>query len=241
MKAWKVHEGEFPKIDVGLVADPYGFEDSPDAEWISSGVNSKGPRSVALGRHGNFFMWGFFADPSLMTESGKRVFVNTINYMKQFDGQRPLIAKTAQSRDWALVYSGYVRQFADDPKMKEFLDGLFEDGIKEEVGLDADELEKYFHDNLELLHPGKHSFVIDEDLEQLGVSNRKLEFFDALVARLAKDPDDPLVPLLLDRYAKSLTTAAELVDWLKQNRQALFFSDVGGFRWFVDKRAMKPN
>src|SRR5215510_4406677 len=91
--SWKVHEGEFPKVDVGLVADPYGFEDSPDVEWISSGVNSKGPRSVALGRHGNFFMWGFFGDPSLMTDSAKQVFINTIHYMKKFSGQRPLITK----------------------------------------------------------------------------------------------------------------------------------------------------
>src|SRR5262252_9350531 len=62
MQAWKVHDGEFPKIDVGMVSDPYGFEDTPDAEWISSGVNSKGPNSVALGRVGNFFHWGFFGD-----------------------------------------------------------------------------------------------------------------------------------------------------------------------------------
>ena len=57
---WRVQGGKSAKtVDVGLVADPLGFEDSPDAEWISSGINSKGPRSVALGRHGNMFLWAF--------------------------------------------------------------------------------------------------------------------------------------------------------------------------------------
>ena len=36
IKAWKVQKRKFPEVDPGLVADPYGFADSPDAEIISS-------------------------------------------------------------------------------------------------------------------------------------------------------------------------------------------------------------
>lgn len=36
-----------------------GFEDSPEAEVISSGVCAKSLDAVAIGRHGNFFHWGF--------------------------------------------------------------------------------------------------------------------------------------------------------------------------------------
>ena len=39
IKAWKVQKKKFPEVDPGLVSDPYGFADSPDAEVISSGVN----------------------------------------------------------------------------------------------------------------------------------------------------------------------------------------------------------
>jgi len=50
MPVWRVQRGKMAaEVDYGIVSDPYGFEDSPDAEFISSGVNSKGPRSVALG------------------------------------------------------------------------------------------------------------------------------------------------------------------------------------------------
>jgi hypothetical protein len=52
MKVWKVQNKSFPEIDPGLVFDPYGFGDSPDAEAISSGLNSKGPDAVALGSSG---------------------------------------------------------------------------------------------------------------------------------------------------------------------------------------------
>src|SRR5262245_43580279 len=76
MKAWKVHTKNFPEIDPGVVANPYGFQDTPDAELISSGVNSKGPNSAALARHGNFFLWGFWGGPATMTEEAKRCFVN---------------------------------------------------------------------------------------------------------------------------------------------------------------------
>ena len=67
IRVWRVQTKDFPEIDPGLVSDPYGFEDSPDAEIISAGLNSKGPYSVALGRQGNFFLWGFSASPRDMT------------------------------------------------------------------------------------------------------------------------------------------------------------------------------
>src|SRR4051812_20115442 len=56
IRVWKVQTRRFTDLDPGLVSDPIGFEDSPDAEAISSGLNGKGPDSVALGRHGNFFL-----------------------------------------------------------------------------------------------------------------------------------------------------------------------------------------
>src|SRR5262245_20140999 len=71
MPVWRVQRGKLAaEVDYGIVSDPYGFEDSPDAEFISSGVNSKGPGSVALGRHASLFLWGFAGDPTQMTESG---------------------------------------------------------------------------------------------------------------------------------------------------------------------------
>lgn len=78
---------------VGLVSRDKGFLDSPDTEWISSGVNSKNPEAVAIGRHGNFLLWGFAASPTYLTEEAKLVFVNAVHYIKRFDHQAPIARK----------------------------------------------------------------------------------------------------------------------------------------------------
>src|SRR5262245_27379171 len=112
---WKVQDGELGKtVDYGLVSQPYGFEDSPDCEYISSGVNSKGPKSLSLGRQGNWFLWGFAGDPTQMTDSARQVFLNSIVWMRKFDGKAPIatMARGAQfdfpHRDQAQVHVQFL-------------------------------------------------------------------------------------------------------------------------------------
>ncbi len=78
---------------IGLVSRGGRFSESPDTETISSGVCAKDVGAVALGRHGNFFLWGFSASPAGMTEEGKKVFVNAVAYMSKFDGKMPMARK----------------------------------------------------------------------------------------------------------------------------------------------------
>lgn len=82
---------------IGIVSRDAGFHDSPDVEWISSGVNSKGPEAVALGRHGNFFHWGFAASPTYLTDEARLVLVNALHYIARFDGVTPVARKVAGS------------------------------------------------------------------------------------------------------------------------------------------------
>lgn len=82
---------------VGMVARPWGFEDSPDAEFISGGVSQKGLDAVAIGRHGNFLAWGFAASPAYLTSEAQTVFANAVAYIAQFDGQG-LIARKYHDR-----------------------------------------------------------------------------------------------------------------------------------------------
>ena len=78
---------------IGMVSRPWGFEDSPEAEYISSGVCAKTLDAVAIGRHGNFLHWGFSASPRDMTDEAKAVFANAIVYISQFAGQAPIARK----------------------------------------------------------------------------------------------------------------------------------------------------
>ena len=101
---WKVIKEDPAAKDkyiIGMVAHGEGFNDSPDAEAISGGVCLKNAEAVALGRQGNYFMWGFSASPNHMTDEAKDVFVNTVCYIKKFDHQAPIMKKVQiENREW---------------------------------------------------------------------------------------------------------------------------------------------
>jgi hypothetical protein len=78
---------------IGMVARPWGFEDSPEAEYISSGVCQKTLDAVAIGRHGNFLHWGFAASPAYMTPEAHAVLANAIVYISRFAGQGVIARK----------------------------------------------------------------------------------------------------------------------------------------------------
>ncbi len=93
---WQVQTWDYMTDDnprIGMVSRPGGYEDSPEAEYISSGVCAKSLDAVAIGRHGNFLHWGFAASPRYMTEEAKPVFANAIVYISKFAGQTPIARK----------------------------------------------------------------------------------------------------------------------------------------------------
>ena len=114
-----------PGFRVGMVSRPWGYEDSPEAEYISSGVCAKTLDAVAIGRHGNFFQWGFAASPAYMTEEAKPVLANAIVYISKFAGQTPIARKYNErlaTREYvkALKYTNrreaYEEKIANDAK-----------------------------------------------------------------------------------------------------------------------------
>ena len=86
-----------PNHRIGMVSRPEGYLDSPETEVISSGVCAKSIDAVAIGRHANFFHWGFSASPANLTEAGKAAFANAIVYISQFAGQRVIARKKNES------------------------------------------------------------------------------------------------------------------------------------------------
>lgn len=211
LQVWQVDHEDYTTTDgmqPGTVSTGHGFLDSPDAEVVAGGINSKSHNAVALGRHGSLFLWGFASAPSGMTPAGRAAFVNSIAYIKRFDHQPRLIETVARDRGWALEsahFKGDTAQLA---------------------ALQAD---------LEYLRPEDgegRGFVVDEDCEALGLSNRSLALLDECVRRLEADDDTERATRLLRRYTEqSLDAAAEWRRWLDGARGALFFSDIGGFVW----------
>ena len=247
---WLVHSGEFGKgCDVGMVSDGHGFEDSPDCERISGGINSKGARAIAIGRQANLLQWGFYGAPDRMTESAKRAFLNAIVYMRRFDGDAPLVTKSSIGRTWLLQYIDTLagmkaEQLQDTGKNSyaSYLKGQFPAGLVEDP-IDPARLRAWYEANEEYLTTGsqKRSLVVDEDLAQRQLSNRTPAFLDWLLATLAARHDDVAALELARRYLgpEHAGDAATAVAWITQHRPFLFFTDTGGYRWLVDTNAQR--
>ena len=243
---WIVQTGkEGKENDYGVVSDGHGFEDSPDCERISGGVNSKGPHALAIGRQANMLQWGFYCAPDRMTQSARKVFLNALVYMRQFDGEKPLVAKKSIGRGWLRQYADALskltpaqrketgeRTYAAYLRTKfpaELLDG---DDV-------VDKLNAWLQTNEERFVANENREVtVDTDLVELRTSNRTPGFFAAVIARLEKNAGDALAARLIAHYLPKDVegTAAGVRSFWEHNRASLFFSDVGGYRWFVDPR-----
>jgi len=127
-KGYKTEQG----FRVGMVSRPWRFEDSPDAEYISSGVNAKTLDAVAIGRHGNFLHWGFAASPTYMTEEGQRVLANAIVYISKFKGKGVIARKyndRIATREWLKELKYYATYESYEKTVKrneEFANSMLE-------------------------------------------------------------------------------------------------------------------
>jgi hypothetical protein len=189
-----------------------------------------------------------------MTPSARQVFVNAIVYMSRFGGQGPLAPKKSMGRDWALVRLSFASHWKDgvppDYVRQSFAPGLWKQAESEVPSppdakvtpFSPDKLRELIRANLEYLRHDGRAFLIDEDAKALGKSTRSLAILDVISARLGEDGEDAVSRRLLARYLPEHAPddAATLTAWLAANRDKLFFSDVGGYRWFVDPRPGKP-
>lgn len=211
LQVWHVDEVDYTTqrkqgLQPGTVASGYGFLDSPDTEVIAGGINSKSPTAVALGRHASLFLWGFACEPARMTPSGQNAFLNAICYIQKFDHQQPLVRRIASGREWHVM-----RAMGDDAKLSQ---------ARAELGF---------------VHSYGRRHEVDEDCKELALANRDLALLEHCIASLERGDDVDRATRLLRRYTEhTFDTAAQWRTWFTANRDRLFFSDVGGFRWFTN-------
>jgi hypothetical protein len=229
IKVWRIQN---TGKDFGSVASySYGFEDSPDAEILTPGFNvGKESGAVGVGRHGNFLQWGFSAPPSQMTEPGRQFFLNCICYIRKFDGVRPIVRVQSSDRLTA-VHLAMLMTRIKDPS---FRTNTFPAELLEKFKDDSNGMARYYQDHFELIYY-QRGFHIDADLSALGLkSNRKVETLQRVIELLGDPAQAPAARKVLGRYTReSFETPDQWQAWFKENRDRLFFSDVGGYKFFV--------
>ena len=111
---------------------------------------------------------------------------------------------------------------------KQFFLEMFVPDLWDRYCADPNSLVAYYKTNLELVY-WEGVFRVDDDLRSLGLaSNRKVETLERLF-ELRKDPArQEVAQRLLDRYTDGHTTFD-----FQNGRDRIYFSDVGGYRFFV--------
>ncbi|MFK7820500.1 MAG: protein-disulfide reductase DsbD domain-containing protein, partial [Planctomycetaceae bacterium] len=277
-EGYETHQGQL----IGVVSGYDGFLDSPDVEWISSGANSKGPKSVALGRHGNFFHWGFAASPTYLTDEAKDVFVNAVHYIAKFDRQAPIARKTKGTMMRSAIDSAiesmsdesyaetvafyemrrtdWKKQIAEirkrieagedvpererrmlesplpeaPPRMSRVMRFIPEDRAEEFEGK-PEKATAYLKKIKPFVRPsGYYELEVDEELMELGIANSDIKVLEKGIELLNTDQKE-LGQRLLERYTgQSFKTQEAWPNWFKANRQKLFFTEAGGYKWLVN-------
>jgi hypothetical protein len=229
MKVWKVQQSERGNV----VSWAYGFEDSPDAEVIVLGFNrGKEYGAVGIGRHANILQWGYFDPPSRMTEAGQKLFLNCICYIHRFDGCKPLVKTNSSHRLNAVRLALLIDQI----KNKSFFSHSFAPELMQKYEGNAKGLADYYRENLECVYRDG-TYKVDVELKNLGLqSNRTVETLGQLIKLLDNPAHSEKASLLLKRYTnewKRFNSKRQWRPWYDENREKIFFSDVGGYKFFV--------
>jgi len=231
----------------GAVSMAYNFEGGPDDESLVAGCNGKAYPHTAIGRHGNFLQWGFGEPPAKMTEDGRKLFLNCICYIREFAGHPPLVRRQTMNRRCAFHYKAFCPDLVKEYEGRE--DELYQ-FCKDNIELLRYEQKQLSVNTFEFMFP------IDSELKELGIeSNRRIDTLEKLIALLApKQAASQTKPGFFGRLKakrtnqKRIKTARRLLTrytgldfethgqwrrWLDEHRDRLFFSDFGGYKFYI--------
>lgn len=236
------------KDEPGLVTGDGGFEDVPDAERIVGGINMKGPRYAAVARHGSFVMWGFHAQPERFTDAGRRLYLNTLAYAVAHKGDLVETLRQRPTRDdFTDAFGFFLGLYPEAERLAMLGRHYGGEPIPPELVTDEALRTQWVAARRPFVHPiddgsdwqTAYQLAVDTQVKELGVANDSLAFLDAIAARLAARADDALATDLVARYAPS-TTPAAFGEWLRTNRERLYFTEAGGWQWRVRGTRARP-
>ncbi len=228
----------------GWCTYPDGFENNPDLEVFCGGENDKTARAVAIWRQGNLLHFGFQQTPAELNESGQRLLLNSVAYISRFTEDRPIAVTPS-------VFGGpvgYPRSYLDRRlgQAADLADStwlLGDEWVKLLKEQSPEAIRGWYSAHRAYLHPGPDQKLdVDADALALRAPIDQLEFFERIIEALRSGGAEvPRATRLLDRYAAADTprdgAVEQLEAWLRVNRDFLFFSDQGDYRWYVDPLA----
>jgi len=185
--------------------------------------------------------------PADMNDTGRAVLVNAVAYVARFTDDRPIVRTPCVFvQGKRLVDRDYLARRLRQPEPD--LRGLphifakadFEMHLKDKPVADVAAWYRQVRDYLHADADGK--LTVDADARAFGVPPAGPEFLGKASAALA-GPHAADARRLLTRYVPDgpgeSASAAEWSAWAEKHRVYLFFSDTGGYRWYLDPLAQR--
>jgi len=218
------------------------LDGQPDVEILCGGINEKEASAAAIFRQGHLMHYGFDLSPGEMNDTSRGLLINSVAYIARFTDDRALIRlpenfvlSRAMARAWLNRGPAFFQYFQE----------RLSEGAKASSGATTAEEYKPWFD----LHRGelrldeKSQFVIDEDIQALKTKFDAPEFFETAALALGDKSKAAAARRAVARFApegpNGQADAAAWKKWIDENRPYLFFSDFGGYRWYVDGLAKR--
>jgi hypothetical protein len=216
-------------------------------EVICGGVNSKTARAGAIWRQGHLLHFGFQPSPEQMSEAGKALLINAICYIARFTEDRPILHTPCVFVQGKRLFDrGSISRLLENRErdLKDLQYYLEKKTYALLAGKSCEEVDAWFHRVRGYLHADADGkLAVDTDAEAFGVSPADPVFFDKAIVALDGPDRAPSASRLLSRYAPEGTetniSPEKWRSWWKENKSYLFFSDTGGYRWYIDPLAKK--
>jgi hypothetical protein len=236
-------KGEFHP---GWCTYTYEHDGAPELEMICGGINSKTPRAGAVWRQGNLLHFGFDLAPADMNETGRALLINAIAYISRFTEDRALVhtpcvfVQGTRLFDRGAVGRLLARERSDLSALQFYVGNADYEKLK---GKSRQDLAAWYREVRDYLHAdAEGKLTVDEEAKSFGPGPAGPEFIEKAADALAGSRA-PAARRLLARYAPegpgAEASADEWRSWWQKNRAYLFFSDTGGYRWYLDPLAKK--
>jgi len=178
-----------------------------------------------------------------MNDNCKNLLVNCICYIARFTDDRPIIETPSgfvTGQKWIRDRDRIARL---TPELFSLLPDMMTPELFEQVrGKNFDEVQQWFQSARPYIRSNSDGlFCLDDVARSFATPPAEPEFLANAILALHNRENSKLARQLLERYVpdgpSATASANEWEKWWKENRDYLFFSDTGGYRWYIDPLA----
>ena len=222
-----------PFVDMGEAVLLDGIANSIDAEVVAIGDNDKNAPRGAIIRHGRYTLWGFVGGVDAMTDTGRRLFVNTVFYAASHADSAVLERKHNETRDTLFGFIELAKY--RHPELLHGLRRFFPAEIRDKS---PEQTQTYIEENRDYLRYEGAGFEVDGFAKRLGIANYKRELLERCIENLRGRRQVIESVATLARYTgQTMWTPTAWGRWYAENKDYLFFSDCQGSHFLIDEQA----